>query len=221
MSEPTAYIVCRCGQCRVTLGDPNIRYRLNCLCCDCRQRLLIFAASSEEYTLPAPLMHYERGVDLVYFTNALIVADDARQLLSFERLREDAENVTAWSRCCSTYLCGVHPNYEGGSISVATDGSGLSIAPAMAPQFYLFASDFPADKYKRLPKLALPPVFNAYEEMEGKAMVAFNTAVRTSVPEEYEVAPYTTFEQLSAEQPIRFNNACYDQSRRQGDSPFN
>jgi len=32
-------------------------------------------------------------------------------------------------------------------------------------------------------------------------MVAFNTALRTSVPEEYEVAPYTTFEKLSAEHP--------------------
>ena len=54
MSEAAAYIECRCGQCRITFGDPTIRYRLNCLCCDCRQRLLIFAGSSKEYTLPAP-----------------------------------------------------------------------------------------------------------------------------------------------------------------------
>ena len=57
-------------------------------------------------------MAYERGIDLLYFANALVVDDASCRLLEFSKLREDAFNTTAMTTCCGTIMCGADPAYE-------------------------------------------------------------------------------------------------------------
>ena len=117
MTEPEAFLECRCGACRITLCDPTVRFHVECLCFDCRQRGLISASKNPGNALPNAVANFERGVDLVYFANALIVDEASQELLEFTKLTADAFNTTMMSTCCGTLLCGKHPLYEGPTIS--------------------------------------------------------------------------------------------------------
>ena len=143
MTEPEAYLQCRCGACRITLCDPTMRSRTECLCFDCRQRGLISASKRPENALPDAVANYERGVDLVYFANALIVDDASRELLEFSKLTEDGFNTTAMSSCCGTLMCGIHPMYEGTTISVNADSCRVTTPSQLPVQAVVFACDAP------------------------------------------------------------------------------
>ena len=217
MGRATAYIDCRCGECRVTLGDPVMRYRMYCLCYDCRQRLLIAASERPEYPLSTAVANDDRGADSMFFTGALLIDDTARRLLTFTKLRDTSETVTAWACCCDTPLASDHPFYEGNAILAHADVSNVTTTCPMEPQYYDFASDFPADKVSALPVLPLPIVFNFVsnpEEIEGESMAAFVKAMRVPKAPQYTEAPYQTFEQLREGQPITIRNGCYEESRR-------
>ncbi|MFK8050836.1 MAG: hypothetical protein AB8B81_20590 [Halioglobus sp.] len=113
MTNTEAYLQCRCGACVIALADPQVRARTQCFCFDCRQRGLISAAQSPENALPDDVKNFERGVDLAYFSNCLIVDDSSRELLEFSKLTPEGSNTTAMSSCCGTLMCGTHPLYEG------------------------------------------------------------------------------------------------------------
>ena len=145
MPESEAFLQCRCGACRITLCDPTMRSRTECLCFDCRQRGLISASRSPRNSLPDAVANYERGIDLVYFANALIVDEASRDLLEFSKLTEDGFNTTAMSACCGTLMCGTHPMYEGTTISVNADSCRVTTTSSIPVQAVVFACDAPED----------------------------------------------------------------------------
>ena len=98
-----------------------MRARVECLGFDCRQRGLISASKSQRNSLPQAVANFERGVDLVYFANAMIVAEESRELLELSKLTVDGFNTTAMSTCCGTLMGGTHPMYRGATISVNAD----------------------------------------------------------------------------------------------------
>jgi len=214
VGELTAELTCRCGRCRIILGDPTMRYRIHCLCYDCRQRPLIAGKKRPEFPLPDVFVNDERGADVVYFANALLLDDSSRLLLVFGKLRTASETSTAWATCCDTPMCSSHPFYAGNGILVSAAVCQVSTAFPVEPQFYDFVSDFPAEKVAALPPLPLPPVVNeSAEEMEEDSMRAFLAAVQAPIPPHCRAAPYTTFEELCARKPIHVDDVCYDESR--------
>lgn len=124
-----------------------MRFRTECLCCDCRQRRLIAAARSTGNALPEAALRYERGIDLYYFANALIVDDASRALLQFSKLRADTNNTAAMVACCGTLMCGVHPLYEGCSISVNADSCRVTVPEVIPNQMVVFGCDIPAERW--------------------------------------------------------------------------
>jgi hypothetical protein len=98
-----------------------MRARVECLCFDCRQRGLISASKRQGNSLPKVVANFERGIDLVYFANAMIVDEESRKLLEFSKLTVDGFNTTAMSTCCGTLMCGTHPMYQGTTISMSTE----------------------------------------------------------------------------------------------------
>lgn len=214
MTDNIAFLTCRCGACRITLCDPNVRFRLECLCCDCRQRGLISASKRPGNELPAEVLAYERGIDDVYFANALLVEESSRRLLSFSKLREDAFNTTAMSACCGTLMCGTHPVYEGGSISVNADSCRITAPSMMANQVVLFGCDFPPDKYAALQsRRDVPMLFSVYDELDRDPLPAMLEVWTKPVADEYRREGWTTFEQLCAETTIEIDNSFFAESR--------
>jgi hypothetical protein len=191
-----------------------MRYRLECLCFDCRQRGLQFANKRKENELPSAILNYERGVDDYYFANAFLIDDVSRELLSFSRLREDAFNTTAISACCGTPICGTHPVYEGASVSVNADSCRVNVSSLMPSRSVLFGCDFPADKYDAiLQRTDVPTLFSVYDEIEHDEMIAFLKAVTEPLAEEYKCEGYVTFEQLCAEKTVEIDNSFFEESR--------
>ena len=175
---------------------------------------MISAGKRPTNALPKALADYSRGVDLFYFANALIVQDDSRRLLEFSKLREDAFNVTAMTQCCGTVMCGIHRAFEGGAIWATPDSCSITGASDMAPQFYLFANDFPADKCLKLPlRNSIPTLGSAYDEMNSAPLQALMSAVRAPIDTRLVQRDYTTFDQLVSVCDVKIDNACFEQSR--------
>ena len=61
MTNEKATLNCRCGKCRSTLRDPEMRYPAVYLCADPRQRGLISASRASGNELPPAVVAYERG----------------------------------------------------------------------------------------------------------------------------------------------------------------
>jgi hypothetical protein len=215
MTEKPSVLECQCGKCRLTLCDPRMRYRLECLCFDCRQRGLQFASKRPENELPADILKYERGVDDYYFANAFTIDDASRDLMVFTKLREEAFNTTAMSSCCGTYMCGVHPVYQGASVSVNADSCRVSVPEVIPNRVLLFGCDFPPGKYGALLESRdIPVLFSVYDEAENDEMVAFLSAATEPLAEQYKINEYVTFEQLCSEKTIKLDNSFYDESRQ-------
>ncbi|MEM7468030.1 MAG: hypothetical protein AAF387_14240 [Pseudomonadota bacterium] len=139
----------------------------------------------------------------------------ARDLLAFTKLREDAFNTTAMATCCGTYMCGVHPVYEGASISVNADSCVVSVPEYIPSQALLFGCDFPPEKYKTLLTTRdVPKLYSVYDEADREEMIAFLNAVRDPLAENYKAEGYVTFEQLCSEKDINLDNSFFDQSRQ-------
>jgi len=214
MDDNPAFLACRCGACRITLCDPTMRFRTECLCCDCRQRGLISASRRAGNELPDAVAKYLRGVDLYYFANAFLVDESSRDLLSFSRLREDAFNTTAMSTCCGTLMCGTHPVYDGCSISVNADSCRVTVPSIMENRLVLFGCDFPAESYAALlQRDDVPKIFSVYAEIEAAPMVALLTALKTPVAESCKRSGYTTFETLCADKILITDNSYFEESR--------
>ena len=214
MSDGTASLNCRCGACRITLCDPNMRFRTECLCCDCRQRGLISASKRAGNELPAAVANYVRGIDLYYFSNVLLVEQSSRNRLAFFKLREDAFNTTAITTCCGTLMCGVHPVYDGHSISVNADSCRVTVPAVMPIQSVLFGCDIPAEGYAALlHRDDIPKVFSVYEEIDTAPIKALLNALTAPVAESFKLSGHTTFEALCAEKTYTLDNSYFDESR--------
>lgn len=214
MTAFEAVLACRCGACRIALADPRMRARTECYCCDCRQRGLISAARGPGNALPDAVASYARGVDLYYFANALVVDDASRRLIEFSKLRTDAANTTAMSACCGTLLCGVHPAYNGCSISVNADSCRVTVASVMPNQMVLFGRDIPPDKWAaRSARNDAAMVYAVFEALDTPAMVTLFGALTTPVEAASRGSGVTSFEALCAATTVRLDNAFFADSR--------
>jgi len=214
MTDTPAFLACRCGACRIVLSDPRMRCHTECFCCDCRQRGLISAARGTGNALPEAVLRYERGVDLYYFANAFIVDDASRALLEFSKLRADANNTTAMSACCGTLMCGIHPLYEGRSISVNADSCRVTVPELIPNQLVAFGCDIPAESWAaRRARGDAPMSYSVFDELESPPMVALIRALTTPIERQYVGSGVTTFEALCATAPVRLDNAFFAESR--------
>ena len=215
MNETTAFLDCRCGACRITLCDPRMRFRTECLCCDCRQRGLISAAKRSGNDLPSAVADYARGIDLYYFANAFLIDDESRHRLEVFKLRDDAFNTTVISACCGTLMCGTHPAYDGCSISVNADSCTVTVANVMENQAVLFGCDIPPDRYAAIVERDdLPKVYSVYAGIDSAPVVALLDALRTPVAAQYLRDGCTTFEALCAGKTLKMDNSFFEESRR-------
>ena len=191
-----------------------MRFRTECFCCDCRQRGLISAARGAGNALPEAVLRYERGIHLYYFANALIVDDASRALLEFSKLRADATNTTAMSACCGTLMCGIHPLYEGCSISVNADSCRATVPELIPNQLVAFGRDIPAERWAvRCARGDAPMSYAVFDELESPPLVALIRAVTTPVERRYLGPRVTTFEALCATAPVQVDNAFFAESR--------
>tara|TARA_B100000029_G_scaffold505038_1_gene584992 strand:- start:485 stop:1189 length:705 start_codon:yes stop_codon:yes gene_type:complete len=212
--ENSAFLECRCGACRMTLCDPKIRYRLECLCCDCRQRAFISAHKNKINIVPEDVVSYDRGLDDYYFTNAFVVTDASRELLMFSKLRKGAYNTTAMSVCCGTLMCGIHPVYEGASVSVNADSCKICTPDEMSTQVILFGCDFPKEKCQKIKtRTNIPLLFSVYDQLETEVMKKFLYEVTKPLSEAHKVEGYVTFEELCDGKDIEIDNSFYEESR--------
>jgi hypothetical protein len=214
MTEPEAFLECRCGSCRITLCNPVMRSHTECLCFDCRQRGLISASKNPVNSLPEAVVNFERGVDLVYFTNAFIVDKASRELLEFSKLTEDGFNTTAMSTCCATLMCGTHPLYEGATVSVNADSCRVTTPSIIPSQAVVFACDAPDDRAAEINRRrTVPVIFDVYRALETPPMKAFVSAVTAPIADSASAMATTNFEELCAAKPVTIDNACFAESR--------
>jgi hypothetical protein len=214
MTKLEAYLQCRCGACTITLADPKMRARTECFCFDCRQRGLISAAKSPENRLPHPVENFERGVDLAYFSNSLIVDESSWELLEFSKLTPKGSNTTAMSSCCGTLMCGTHPMYEGNTISVNTDSCRVKVPTEISVEAVVFACDAPEEKAVSIVQLSsVPVIFDVFGSLENPVIQSFIGAVTAPVPGEAKLAKATTFDELCATKSLTINNDFYAESR--------
>ena len=215
MSEPEAFLECRCGACRITLCDPTVRFHVECLCFDCRQRGLISASKNPGNSLPDAVANFERGVDLVYFANAFMVDEASQELLEFSKLTADAFNTTAMSTCCGTLLCGTHPLYEGTTISVNSDSCCVTTSSSMPLQAVVYACDIPDEHAAAfIRRSTVPVIFSFDEEFESPAVKALMSAVTAPVSASASATATTNFEKLCAAKPLTIENARFVEPRR-------
>ena len=214
MNRPEAYLQCRCGACTIILVDPTMRARTECFCFDCRQRGLISAAKNPENALPDAVANFERGVDLVYFSNSLIVDESSRELLEFSKLTPDGNNTTAMSSCCGTLMCGTHPMYGGNTISVNADSCRVTTPSEVPVEAVVFACDAPEEKATLIAKMSpVPVIFDVYGSLEHPVMQSLIGAVTAPILSEVNLAESTNFEELCATKAVTIDNDFYTESR--------
>lgn len=214
MPKPETYLQCRCGACTITLVDSAMRARTECYCFDCRQRGLISAAKRPENALPDQVMNFERGVDLAYFSNSLIVDEASRELLEFSKLTPEGSNTTAMSSCCGTLMCGTHPMYEGNTISVNVDSCRVTAGSMIPVEAIVFTCDAPEEKAALIAEVSsIPVIFDVFGSLDNPVIQAFVAAITAPLPSEAEAAEATTFEELCATKTVTINNDCYAESR--------
>jgi hypothetical protein len=214
MTSESAFLTCRCGQCRIGLCDPEMRSRTECLCTDCRQRGLISASRNPGNALPSAVVAYERGVDLYYFTNALTVDDASFSLLEFSKLRADANNTTCMSSCCGTLMCGIHPAYGGTTISVNADSCRVTVPKIIPSKMIMFGCDIPPDKAEAMRRRETRPLMMSLEaEMSAPHLAELLAAVSAPIPARISEKG-RTFESLCAEKnDTKLDNRFFDESR--------
>jgi hypothetical protein len=157
---------------------------------------------------------YERGIDLFYFSNALLVDQKSRDLLEFFMLHEDSDTRTAISSCCGTLMCSSHPLGEGCSIIVNADNCRVTVPNIIDTQSVFWGNDFPSEKYKtRLKRDQIPTIFSPYDEVDAQPMIAFMTALSAPIAEQYRRDGVTTFEAVCAGKTITLDNSYFYESR--------
>ena len=203
MTEPEAYLGCRCGKCRIVLCDPAMRSRTECLCSDCRKRGLISASRAPKNELPEAVANFERGVDLVYFANAFIIDEASRERLEFSKLSDEGANTTAMSTCCGTLMCGTHPMYQGNTVSVNADSCRVTVPSMVSSQAVVFACDVPDERAREIEaKRSVPVIYDVFGSLDQPVLQKFVEDVTAPISEDALASADTNFEKLCAEKTI-------------------
>eukprot|EP01083_Nonionella_stella_P062941 163634_1 len=209
---PESYIECQCGEVRIGLEQPaHCKFAIGCCCEDCYQRVLIAASNNKViHRQMQDSIHYKKAVDLVFLPNALIVSNNTKQLLQFEKLRVDGANVHCVAKCCGTMLFGANPLLKGQSIWCQVDGPKMAGVTLMDQQIIAFGKDWVKDKYDAFvkgkeAKLLPDPMSNP------SVMGPFVMAVQAETSKTEEAVRY---EELYTENDIVFNNDFFKESRK-------
>lgn len=144
------------------LPDGRVRQNIECLCCDCRQRIMVCTEMNKDKDKTIQKMiDLKIGMELIYFANAFIVDDKSRENIEFFKLesmikQENHTMINMRAKCCGSFLCGAHPYYMGKSIYVVPMATRIQWEPSdyahMDSVMYIFAVDFPESNLKLLPK---------------------------------------------------------------------
>eukprot|EP00485_Elphidium_margaritaceum_P020640 CAMPEP_0202712978 /NCGR_PEP_ID=MMETSP1385-20130828/47780_1 /ASSEMBLY_ACC=CAM_ASM_000861 /TAXON_ID=933848 /ORGANISM="Elphidium margaritaceum" /LENGTH=242 /DNA_ID=CAMNT_0049373183 /DNA_START=26 /DNA_END=754 /DNA_ORIENTATION=- len=197
--EPKVHsLACPCGKLKMVIQG-QLRYRVQCLCVDCRARVI---CSKVKNPAIQELTDYKRGVDAYYFGNALLVSDEAKKLVDFFKVKDDANSINMKSSCCGQLMAVINPCYIGNVIYTTPDGPNLTLAPGTEipkQSFSIWPKDFPGDKKKALP--ADSPVdldFNDPESLKANAarVDEYLTVFKTAVPAERKTKDTVRFEDL-------------------------
>ena len=111
-------------------------------------------------------------------------------------------------------MCGIHPMYEGTTISVNADSCRVITPSSIPSQVVVFASDAPKEAATAIVEdRDVPVIFAVYEELDHPAMAALVGAVTKPVPESASTLATTNFEELCASQRLNINSAFFNESR--------
>ena len=210
-------LTCQCGACEIEVLDSSVRYRAECLCFDCRQRAMISSGMGNLKAFPESLANYSCGSDILYFANLLRVSEQTKAKLEFRKLRESGSNVTTYARCCGTIMLSAHPAYDGKSITVFPDNCRISQSLVDVPtNAYLFALDFPQEKFRELKMHGLiPAIFSGDESLDAVELPKFMAAAQAAIDEVWLAQPHTTYEALYADVQIVVSDDLFADSRQQ------
>jgi hypothetical protein len=176
---------CLCGKVRLTFPEPSPRFRISCLCEDCRQKALWIMSQGGPEVAKAVIDH-EEGVDTVYFGNTFTVSFQAagedgepstyKDHLDFFQLREGCASTSCMTKCCKTQLMVDNTFYNGKCVLIQKDMVKLEtdFTPEVAahPQCYVFPKDFPSDKIASLPPLFEGDTSKDYKHKPGDTAAA-------------------------------------------------
>merc|ERR1712137_240232 len=133
--EPSATAGCKCGKVLVTFRG-NIRNRLECCCCDCRQK----AEWAASQGCPLATDDLRKPFKLSYFGNSLASVKGEEQLKSY-MLREGSASKFVVAQCCHTIVFVDHPEYKGNAAMVIEAACNLT-SQEMSPQLRINEQDW-------------------------------------------------------------------------------
>uniref|UniRef100_A0A7S4PHH6 Uncharacterized protein n=1 Tax=Paramoeba aestuarina TaxID=180227 RepID=A0A7S4PHH6_9EUKA len=109
-SDGPSKLSCRCGTTCFTFSAPSPRHSLECLCCDCLQKMEWANKKAKELGLspaPGPLPEVP---ELRYFENVIEKVEGKENIKLF-LLREDGRSKFVVACCCYTAMLVDHPFY--------------------------------------------------------------------------------------------------------------
>ena len=144
---------CKCGNVKIGVVG-RLRYRLECLCDDCRGRIVYLTGNNkDEHQGVQDIIDCKKGADNWYFGNSLMVSEHMKQYIDFFQLRDGATMINMKAKCCNQYMAAIHPYYQGCVFVTSPDGPRICLSKndsVERPLFSCFISDFPPSKYKLL-----------------------------------------------------------------------
>eukprot|EP01084_Bolivina_argentea_P244499 409575_1 len=155
-AEEHGSLQCKCGKVKIGLQEGRLRTRLECLCCDCRERIVCCTDDNKDNNPGVQdIIDCKKGADNWYIANSLIISNETKTLIDFFKLRKDSFMINMKTTCCGQYICAIHPNYQENVVVTSPDGPNITLAKnyQIPPQFFrCFKKDFPPLKYELLPK---------------------------------------------------------------------
>ena len=123
----TTTLSCKCGTLKLGVrGD--LRYRLECLCSDCRGSLVLCTNNNQDgHPKIQDIIDCKKGADNWYFGNSLIVSNEAKKHIDFFKLREHSLMINMKAACCNQFMCAIHPLYKGGVFVTSPAGPSTAL----------------------------------------------------------------------------------------------
>ena len=113
-------------------------------------------------------------------------------------------------------MLSAHPAYEGKSITVFPDNCRISQSFDVPTNAFLFALDFPQEKFRELKMHGLiPAIFSGDESLDAAELPKFMAAAQAAVDEIWLAQPHTTYEALYADAQIVVSDDLFAASRQQ------
>lgn len=147
-----AYIQCNCGKVTVTFCQRMPQCRGECCCVDCFQKNEYFATQAGLDVAPELTVDGRtRPLQSVYYPNKMVVVGE--DLLTFNRVRGDADACNCCTTCCQTLLFVDDPYYEDSVVLVFPDYCPLHNALDIEPLFRAWIKDWPSHRKPLSPGL--------------------------------------------------------------------